>query len=87
MVIVVLTNSPGQTQALLHSLEQAAGVIGLHVNADKAEYSCFNQIGDVSTLNGRKSLHKNAACCIEQVLNAKPYKRAAVRPPTTRHEN
>ena len=28
------------------------GDIGLHVNADKTEYMCFNQKGDISTLNG-----------------------------------
>ena len=40
---------PSQIQ--LHSLEQAAGGIGLHMNADKIEYICFNQKGDMSTLN------------------------------------
>ena len=37
---------------MLHSLEQAAGGIGLHVNTDKTEYMSFNQRGDISTLNG-----------------------------------
>ena len=32
-------------------------------------------------------LHKNAASNIEQVLEAAPHKAAAVRPPTTYHEN
>ena len=32
--------------------EQEAGGIGLHANADKTEYICFNQKGDISTLNG-----------------------------------
>ena len=36
----------------LHSLEQAAGGIGLHANADKLEYMCFNQSHDIPTLNG-----------------------------------
>ena len=36
----------------LHSLEQAAAGIGLHVNAHKTEYMCFNQTGDISTLDG-----------------------------------
>ena len=35
----------------LHSLEQAAADIGLHVNAQKREYMCFNQSGDICTLN------------------------------------
>ena len=38
---------------LLHSLERAAAGIGLHVNAHKTEYMCFNQTGDISTLDGR----------------------------------
>ena len=49
--IALLANTPTQAESLLHSLEQAAGVIGLHVNADKTEYICFNQKGDISTLN------------------------------------
>ena len=33
-------------------LELAAAGIGLHVNAHKTKYMCFNQRGDISTLNG-----------------------------------
>ena len=33
--IVLLANSPAQTESLLHSLEQATGGIGLYVNIDK----------------------------------------------------
>ena len=40
------------TETLLHSLERAAADIGLHVNARKTEYMCFNQTGDISTLSG-----------------------------------
>ena len=39
-------------ETLLHSLERAAAGICLHVNADKTEYMCFNQRGDITTLNG-----------------------------------
>ena len=39
-------------QTLLHSLERAVAGIGLHVNAYKTEYMCFNQTGDIPTLNG-----------------------------------
>ena len=49
---MVLANTPIQAEYLLHSLEQAAGCIGLHMNADKTEYMCFNQEGAISTLNG-----------------------------------
>ena len=41
-----------QAETLLHSLERAAGGIGLHVNADKTEYMCFNQKGDISSQKG-----------------------------------
>ena len=50
--IVILANTPDQTETLLHSLERAAADIGLHVNAHKMEYMCYNQTGDISTLEG-----------------------------------
>ena len=40
--IALLANTPAQAESLLHSLKQAAAGIGLHVNADKTEYMCFN---------------------------------------------
>ena len=49
--IAILANTPNQAETLLHSLERAAG-IGLHVNAHKTEYMCYNQTGDISTLDG-----------------------------------
>ena len=39
----LLANTPAQVECLLHCLEKAADSIGLHVNADKTEYMCFNQ--------------------------------------------
>ena len=48
--IALLANTPAQTKSLLHSLEQAASDIGLHLNTDKAEYMCFNQRGDISSV-------------------------------------
>ena len=48
--IAILANTPNQAQTLLHSLERAAAGIVLHVNTHKTEYMCFNQIGDISTL-------------------------------------
>ena len=41
--------APALAEYLQHSLEQAAGGIGRHVNTDKTEYMCFNQRGDIST--------------------------------------
>ena len=49
--ITLLANAPAQAKTLVHSLERAAAGIGLHVNAHKTEYMCFNQTGDISTLN------------------------------------
>ena len=50
--IAILVNTPNQAETLLHSLERAAAGIGLHVNAHKTEYMCYNQTGDISTLDG-----------------------------------
>ena len=47
--IVLLANTPSQAETLLHSLERAAADIGLHVNADKTEYMCFNQMRHLHT--------------------------------------
>ena len=50
--IAILANTPDQAETLLHSLERAASGIGLYVNAHKTEYMCYNQTGDISTLEG-----------------------------------
>ena len=50
--IAILANTPAQAETLLHSLERAATDIGLHVNAHKTEYMCFNQTGNIYTLGG-----------------------------------
>ena len=50
--IAILANTPNQAETLLHSLERAAAGIGLYVNAHKTEYMCYNQAGDMSTLDG-----------------------------------
>ena len=43
---------PAQAESLLHSLDRAEGGVGLYVNTDKTEFLCFNQRGDIYTLNG-----------------------------------
>ena len=48
----LLANAPAQAETQLQSLERAAAGIGLHVNAHKTEYMCFNQTGNISTLIG-----------------------------------
>ena len=49
--IALLANAPASAETQLRSLERAAADIGLHVNAHKTEYMCFNQTGDIK-LNG-----------------------------------
>ena len=50
--ITILANTPNQAETLLNSLERAAAGIGLHINPHKTEYMCYNQTGDISTLDG-----------------------------------
>ena len=50
--IAILANTSSQAKALLHCMERATAAIGLHANAYKTEYMCFNQTGDISTLEG-----------------------------------
>ncbi len=50
--MALLANTPNQAETLLHSLERAAAGIGLHVNAHKTEYMCYNQTGNITTLDG-----------------------------------
>ena len=48
----ILANTPNQAETKLQCLERAAAGIGLHVNARKTEYICYNQTGDITTLDG-----------------------------------
>ena len=48
----LLENTLAQPKSQLHSLGRVAGAIDIHVNAEKTEYMCFNQRGDIFTLNG-----------------------------------
>ena len=50
--LALMANTPNQAETLLHSLERAAAGIGLHVNAHKTEYICYNQTGNITTLDG-----------------------------------
>ena len=50
--LALLANTPNQAETLLHSLERAAAGIGLHVNANKTEYMCYNQTSNIATLDG-----------------------------------
>ena len=51
--LVLLANTPAQAESLLHSLEQAGGGIGLHMNANKAEFICFKQKRAIATESGK----------------------------------
>ena len=35
----LLSNTPAQTEYLLQGIKQKVGVVGIHVNANKAEYT------------------------------------------------
>ena len=50
--IALLANTPAQAEFLLYNLGRGAVGIGLHFNADKTEYMCFTQRGDIPTLKG-----------------------------------
>ena len=50
--LALLANTPNQAETLLHSLERATACIVLHVNAHKTEYMCYNQTGNITTLDG-----------------------------------
>ena len=50
--LALLANTPNQAETLLHSLERAAAGIGLHINAHKTEHMCYNQTGNITTLDG-----------------------------------
>ena len=50
--IAILVNTPNQAETLLYSLEQATAGIGPYVNAHKTEYMCYNQTGNIFTLDG-----------------------------------
>ena len=48
----IQANTPNQAETLLHSLERVATGIGLHVKAHRTKYMCYNQTGEISTLDG-----------------------------------
>ena len=50
--LALLANTPIRAETLLLSLDWAAAGIGLHVNAHKTEYMCYNQTGNITTLDG-----------------------------------
>ena len=49
--VAILANTPNQAETRLHSLERAATGVGFYINSHKTKYMCYNQIGDISTLD------------------------------------
>ena len=51
--LALISDTIAEAEALLHILERAAGDVGLHVNAGKMEFMCFNQEGTMKTVAGK----------------------------------
>ena len=66
--IALLANAPTQAKTLLHILNRSAAGIDLHVNAYKTEYMCFNQTGNISTLNGSSETSRQVPLPRKQCL-------------------
>ena len=49
--LALLSDNLYNAQKLLHILEKSAAFIGLHANATKTEYMCYNQDGPIEALN------------------------------------
>ena len=49
--LALFKNTPSQAKFQLHRQEQAAGGIGLYVNANKTEFMCFKSDGAIATLS------------------------------------
>ena len=82
--LALLANTPAQAKNLLHSRERAAAGISLHDNAHNTEYMCFNQRGDIFTLNGSslKQVDKftylgSSVSSTETDMNTRPAKAGA----------
>ena len=74
----ILANTLNQAEILLHSLEQAAAGIGLHVNAHKTEYMCYNQWRHHHT--GRKPSETSRQIHLprkQRLINRKGHRHAA----------
>ena len=76
--IALLANLPAQVESLLLRLEWVVGGMGLHVNADKIEYMCFNQRGDMCTLKSgplklidKSSYLRNSVSSIENDIDTR----------------
>ena len=53
----LITNKIGDAEKLLHALEDAAAQTGVYISANKTEYVCYNQNGEIKIIKG-KALNK-----------------------------
>ena len=67
--LVLLGNTPVQAKSLLHFLEQVARGIGLYMNPDKTELTCFNQDGAISSLNHKPLKSVNQFTYLRMLFN------------------
>ena len=83
--LALLTNTSAFVESLLHSLEQAAGCIGLCMNANETNSMCFKQEGILSTLGDKplkfvdqiiylssniSSIESDVSICLAKAWNA-----------------
>ncbi len=54
---------------------------------DTAIWMHYMDANKVAGEKAKGQIYKNAACNIEQVLEATPHKASTIRPPTSHHEN
>ena len=47
------TNTPAQTELLLHCLEKTTRSIGLYINANEIEFMCFKKEEAIPTLSSK----------------------------------
>ena len=52
--LTLTSNTLKEASDLLHSLETAAKQVGLHINAKKTEFMCYNQEGNIQSLDGKE---------------------------------
>ena len=52
--LAALSDTTEDATTLLYRIEQAAKMIGLHINEKKTEYMVFNNTGDIRATNGEK---------------------------------
>ena len=63
-----LAKTPAQAETQLLSLERTPTGIGSHVNVNKTEFMCFNQRGDIYTLNDHHHHHVTPPAWISLTL-------------------